>query len=109
MASALGYPSHDPHGAPIPTTTGDIEHMDLVTLADAAPGTRLRIQAVRDEEAKELRTMAADGLLPGVNVLVNKGQQVEGVVDIVVGDGQGPSLAVKTELARRIYVELQEE
>ena len=109
MASALGYPSHDPHGAPIPTTTGDIEHMDLVTLADAAPGARLRIQAVRDEEAKELRTMAADGLLPGVNVLVSKGPQVEGVVDIVVGDGQGPSLAVKTELARRIYVELQEE
>jgi hypothetical protein len=53
--------------------------------------------------------MAADGLLPGVNVLVNKGQQVEGVVNIVVGDSQGPSLAVKTELARRIYVELQEE
>ena len=109
MASALGYPSHDPHGAPIPTTTGDIEHMDLATLADAAPGARLRIQAVRDEEAKELRTMAADGLLPGVNVLVNKGQHVEGVVDIVVGDSQGPSLAVKTELAKRIYVELHEE
>jgi DtxR family Mn-dependent transcriptional regulator len=109
MASALGYPSHDPHGAPIPTTTGDIEHMGLATLADAAPGARLRIQAVRDEEARELRTMAADGLLPGVNVLVNEGPQVEGVVDIVLGDSQGPSLAVTTKLARRIYVELQEE
>ena len=109
MASALDFPSHDPHGAPIPTTTGDIEHMDLVTLADAAPGARLRIQAVRDEEAKELRSMAADGLLPGVNVMVNKGPQIEGMVDIVVGDGQGPSLAVKTELASRVYVEPHEE
>ena len=79
------------------------------TIADAAPGSKLRIQSVRDEEAKELRTMAADGLLPGVNGLVNEGAQIEGVVDIVVGDSQGPSLAVKTELARRIYVEPQEE
>jgi hypothetical protein len=69
----------------------------------------LRIQAVQDEEARELRAMAADGLLPGVNVLVNEGPQVEGVVDIVLGDSQGPSLAVTTKLARRIYVELQEE
>ena len=80
-----------------------------MTLADAAPGSKLRIHAVRDEEAKELRTMAAEGLLPGVNVQVNEGPQIEGVVNILVGDSQGPPLAVKTELARRIYVELQEE
>ena len=42
-------------------------------------------------------------------MLVNEGAQIEGVIDIVVGDSQGPSLAVKTELARRIYVEPQEE
>ena len=103
MAVALGSPSHDPHGAPIPTRAGEVEVTDLATLADAAPGARVRIRAVRDEEAEELRSMAANGLVPGVAVQVDVGQDVDGVVGIIVGD-DGVALAVRGELARRIFV-----
>ena len=103
MASALGSPSHDPHGAPIPTPAGEIEATDMATLADAAPGARLRIRAVRDEEAHELRSMAEDGLVPGVRVLVNSGPAVEGEVGLAVGK-DGDRVTVQSKLARKIFV-----
>ncbi|MGD8601252.1 MAG: metal-dependent transcriptional regulator, partial [Gemmatimonadota bacterium] len=60
MAAALEFPRHDPHGAPIPTRAGDIETVDPVTLADARPGDRLRIRAVKDEHSDDLRSMAEE-------------------------------------------------
>jgi DtxR family Mn-dependent transcriptional regulator len=104
MAAALGSPSHDPHGAPIPTRAGDIEYVDPATLADARPGERVRIRAVRDEDAADLRSMAAEGLVPGVRVVVTDEQSVDGAVEITLGDDDGEPRAVLADLARHIYV-----
>ena len=104
MATALGSPSHDPHGSPIPTRTGEIETTKMATLADAERGTRVRIREVPDEDADELRSMAADGLVPGVAVLVDSAQDVDGVVGVIVGGDEGVALAVQDHLARRIFV-----
>ena len=104
MAHALGFPSHDPHGAPIPTIAGEIEPAVVATLADALPGSRLQIRAVRDEQAEELRAMAADGLVPGARVRLDEGQADEGVVSVVVGGADGAAVAVLRDLASRIYV-----
>jgi len=104
MAAALQFPRHDPHGAPIPTSAGDIESIDLATLADARPGERVRIRAVRDEHSADLRSMAAEGLVPGARVRVTEEQSVAGSVEISLGDGQAASRAVGGDLARQIYV-----
>jgi DtxR family Mn-dependent transcriptional regulator len=103
MAAALEFPRHDPHGAPIPTVAGDIESTGLSTLADARPGARLRIRAVRDEDSAHLRSMAAEGLVPGARVLVAKSQRVDGVVEFRLGTGK-ESRSVEGSLARQIYV-----
>lgn len=104
MAAALEFPQHDPHGAPIPTRSGDIESTDPATLADARPGDRLRIRAVRDEHSAALRSMAAEGLVPGARVLVVEGQQLQGAVEITLGSEEGEPRAVQDQLARQIYV-----
>jgi len=104
MAAALEFPIHDPHGAPIPTRAGDIESTDPATLADAQPGDRVRIRAVRDEHSAHLRSMAAEGLVPGARVLVTEKQSVEGAVEISVGGDDEKSRSVHDELARQIYV-----
>jgi DtxR family Mn-dependent transcriptional regulator len=104
MAAALEFPRHDPHGAPIPTRAGDIESTDPVTLADAQPGDRVRIRAVKDEHSADLRSMAADGLVPGARVLVTETQDVEGAVEISLGPGDEESRPVQDEIARQIYV-----
>src|SRR6184192_3547716 len=64
MADALGEPRYDPHGAPIPTAAGEIEEAELVTLADAAVGSRLLLQEVGDEDPERLRYLAEQGLTP---------------------------------------------
>ena len=104
MATALGSPSHDPHGSPIPTQAGEIEAAPVSTLAEAEHGTQVRIREVRDEEAEELRAMAADGLVPGVTVRIDSVQDVDGAVDVIVGGDDGVVLAVQDQLARRIFV-----
>jgi DtxR family Mn-dependent transcriptional regulator len=104
MAAAMAFPRHDPHGAPIPTSGGHIESTDPATLADARPGERVRIRAVRDEDAADLRSMAAEGLVPGALVVVAEAQQVEGAVEISLGEPGAQSRAVQDGLARQIYV-----
>ena len=104
MARALGSPSHDPHGAPIPTRSGHIEETDLATLADAIPGGRLRIRAVRDEDPSDLRSMAEVGLVPGVRVLVRTPLETGGAIEISLADDESVTRSVDRELAQHIYV-----
>jgi len=103
MAAALEFPSHDPHGAPIPTSAGHIEPTDPATLADAAAGNRVRIRAVRDEDAAELRSMAEEGLLPGARLVVLEEDSDPGTMAVRVGH-EDAFRFVPRDLARRIYV-----
>lgn len=104
MAAALENPSHDPHGAPIPTRTGEIEATDFPTLADVGAGQDLHIRAVADEDADRLRYMEARGLIPGVRIRVEGREPGGGPVTVRVGGPDGPSHVVGRELARRIFV-----
>ncbi len=104
MAAALEFPSHDPHGAPIPTEAGEIEETDAATLAEAEPGARLRVRAVRDEDAVRLRWIEAKGLTPGASLRVEPIQTLTDRVSIRMGGGEGPLEEVGRDLAARIYV-----
>lgn len=104
MAAALEFPSHDPHGAPIPTSAGEIESTDFSTLADALPGSELRIRAVRDEDPERLRSMEAKGLTPGARLSVAPEQAEADSVAVLVGEGPAVAHTVRSDLARRIYV-----
>jgi DtxR family Mn-dependent transcriptional regulator len=104
MALALGFPSHDPHGAPIPSSSGDVEAAVRVTLADAEAGERLVIHAVRDEDSGDLRSMAAEGLVPGARVTVDTAPSTDGSVQIDLAGEDGGARRVPRHLARNVYV-----
>ena len=89
MADALENPSHDPHGSPIPTSSGEIEAVDFATLADTPAG-------------EGLRTMEARGLVPGVRVRVESRTTDEGSLTVRVEGGRGQ--VVESDLARRIFI-----
>jgi len=107
MAAALGFPSHDPHGAPIPTSAGEIEETDFATLSDALPGAELRIRAVRDEDPARLRSMEAQGLTPGARLRVET-RDAEGRVTVRVGEDGGVAQTVRADVARRVFVVAEE-
>lgn len=104
MADALEYPSHDPHGAPIPTSAGEIEATDFPSLADAQRGEEVTIRAVQDEDAERLRYLEARGLKPGVRLSVEERAPFNGPVTVRVGGPEGPAQVVGQDLARRIFV-----
>lgn len=103
MAAALEHPEHDPHGAPIPTRTGEIEETNFSTLAETDVDDVVYIRAVSDEDSDRLRYMEVLGLLPGVRLRVTE-RAVDGPLTVRVGDPNGPEEIVGEELARRIYV-----
>jgi DtxR family Mn-dependent transcriptional regulator len=104
MAHALEDPSHDPHGAPIPTSAGEIETTDFVTLADTPLGRSVHIRAVADEDPERLRYLESKGLLPGVELSVVDRAPPAGPVTVRVGGSGGTDQVVGQELASRIFV-----
>lgn len=106
MARALDDPSHDPHGAPIPTAAGELAPTDFIPLAESPDGHEVTIRAVQDKDPERLRFMEAQGLLPGVRVTVEERQPFGGPLTVRVGSGgDEPTVQiVGIDLAGRIYV-----
>lgn len=106
MASALGNPVQDPHGAPIPTSDGRVEDGTLGSLAEMLPGARLRVRRVQDDNAERLRYLAELGIRPGALVRVLDKAPFEGPITVWVDDaGGGATRAVGVSLAEQVYVE----
>jgi DtxR family Mn-dependent transcriptional regulator len=102
MASAIGEPEVDPHGAPIPTREGSVDERRLVSLAEVAPTTRARIVRVSDEDPGMLRYLAEMDIVPGTEVVVEGRQPFGGPVVLRVGSVQR---TVGLELAAHVRVE----
>ncbi len=109
MAAAMENPSHDPHGAPIPSASGDVEVRNHPTLAEVEAGETVRIRAVRDEDAERLRYMEARGLMPGVILILETRAPFSGPITVRVGGSEGVPQTIGFDLARRIWVSVGEE
>jgi DtxR family Mn-dependent transcriptional regulator len=85
MAQALGNPSVDPHGDPIPAPDGTIAEVVYTPLTEipVGPATVRRVQA---EDAERLRYLAGIGLVPGATVTIVTREPFSGPVTIRVGD-----------------------
>ncbi len=66
----LGYPQHDPHGAPIPQKDGTIRETDDYPLASLDIGESGVITRVSDQLPEVLATLWKAGLVPNVQLTV---------------------------------------
>ncbi len=103
MAGALEHPLHDPHGSPIPTSSGEIEAVNYHAADECAPGSLWQIRAVRDDDPERLRDMELKGLFPGVQILIQR-RSPQGGATVAVGGSGGPTHSLSPEVARRIFV-----
>lgn len=102
MAAALGDPESDPHGHPIPTSSGLIRASPLPTLAELEPGRSAILRRVSDEDPEALRYLARLNLIPGVAIRVLERTPFDGPLKIMV---EGAEEMVGIELARRLRVD----
>ena len=110
MDEALGFPTHDPHGAPIPTA--DLEHTvpSGPRLSDLAAGARGTVAEVDDGDADVLRYIGSLGLYPGTAFEVAEAAPYPaGPVSVrpLTADGPGAPLTVGDLAARAIRVDLE--
>lgn len=66
----LGHPTHDPHGDPIPSTSGQHVEDWASPLMAAAAGSRFLVERVSDRDSGVLRHLAGLGIRPGVVLAV---------------------------------------
>lgn len=98
MAAALGHPTADPHGAPIPTADGRVDERTHRTLADLAVGERARMVRVSDKDPSLLRYLAEIALQPGAEITLVARAPFDGPITLRIGTEQpvvGPNLAAQ--------------
>ena len=99
MAGALGNPSADPHGDPIPAADGSIHEPACIALSDVPVGETVEISRVHESQPDRLRYIASLGLKPGVQVTVVDRQPIDDLVTITVG---GDRQVIGRELGRAL-------
>lgn len=98
----LGFPTHDPHGAPIPTREGDLPKTFTRRLSEIEVGETAVIQQVIGHSDELLRYLGERGLTPGVQVKVEALEPLEGPLTIVVDD---TTRVIGRHVARNIVVD----
>ncbi len=106
--ASLGYPAFDPHGAPIPTSTGAIAERDLISLDDLPLGTPSVVRHIPDDDPNLLRLAADLGLVLDATATVIERNADDGSltvrVDAGAKRGKGPVKKINREVAQQVFV-----
>lgn len=100
---ALGYPTHDPHGDPIPTAGGDLPVMAHQRLSDLDVGQQAMVVRIFHDDSERLRYLGQLGLYPNSTLTVLEKMPFNGPLRIKVEDEEH---VIGLELAAEVYIEL---
>ena len=98
---SLGFPTHDPHGDPIPDRELILARETHASLASLEPGDEATIRRIPGDDPELLRYLADASLVPGQVVRIQRSEPLDGPVTVSV---DGDERALSRELARRIKV-----
>ena len=99
---ALGRPTRDPHGHPIPAKDGTLVAGQQERLSDMEPGATGVIRRVSDSDAEVLRYLGTRGLVPNAAVQVVEKAPFNGPITVKAGE---TSHVLGRDLASHIHVE----
>lgn len=104
MAAALGNPLFDPHGAPIPSRAGVVEHKESGWLVDMEIGDTLIVVEVDDEDPALLRYLGKLGIFPGTKIELLNRAPFNGPLTLTIGNKEH-SLGFQAAKSVRVAVE----
>lgn len=99
LAAQLGNPIFDPHGDPIPTSSGEIPERIGFPLSNLKAGEKARIIHIEDEPAAVYAQIAAEGLYPGLHV-----RMIKPANDKILFEAKGEEIVLAPILAANITV-----
>jgi DtxR family Mn-dependent transcriptional regulator len=97
----LQFPTHDPHGDPIPTREGHVETPEHATLEQLEPGDEAVVARVSDEDPEMLRYLEKMGLFPGTPLTLIEKEPYGGSLHVRI---DGERHGIGRELAARIFL-----
>lgn len=97
----LGYPTHDPHGHPIPTKDGQIAASATQTLAETEPGDHVVVHHVSDGDSDLLEYLEGAGLLPQSQLHVVGKDPFNGPLRVAMA---GEERVIGREVAAQVFV-----
>lgn len=103
MDAVAGYPTHCPHGDPIPTKDGRMAEMNDQPLLDAPVGSQVVIRRVKTHDGEKLRYLAQLGLVPGTPIQLVNRSPFNGPLRLKIGRQEH---VIGAELAQALRVEV---
>jgi DtxR family Mn-dependent transcriptional regulator len=98
--AALGHPTRDPHGDPIPPAAGAHDESWGRSLAGTPAGSRFRVERVSDRDSDALRYLGEKGVRPGVVLEVGEQEPYGGSCRVLLG---GEPLALGQVLTHLVF------
>ncbi len=120
MELLCGYPTHCPHGDPIPSSDGTIDEEPLVPLTEMEPGQRGMLRRVASTDASVLRYLSGLNLMPTTEFRLLSAAPFHGpltlevaplsalagetpVAEILAGEGKRQTHVLGYELASKLF------
>jgi DtxR family transcriptional regulator, Mn-dependent transcriptional regulator len=102
MAAALGNPTFDPHGDPIPALDGSLPAAELTLLAELQTGHEATVSRITDQSSEALRYLSELGLVPGARVGVQARSPLGDMLTVSISDTRH---TISKSVARMVLVE----
>jgi len=99
--AVLGFPTHDPHGDPIPDSALRIADGTSRSVADLDPGDTAIVARVPDGDPELLRYLAEIALVPGQELELTRSAPFGGPLTVRTGSGEH---AIARELAASVGI-----
>jgi DtxR family Mn-dependent transcriptional regulator len=102
LDEALGYPTTDPHGDPIPTADGECTEPTMAALAAAEPGAVVIVSRVSDADPEILKYASSLGIVLRKKIRVKEAVPFDGSLRVMIGKHER---FISAKLAKHIFVE----
>lgn len=101
----LGNPTHDPHGDPIPSRTGEIKQSNFTLLADAPAGKSMVMSGVADHSAVFLQHLNKIQIGLGCKMEVLERNEYDGSMEVKLSNKN--RLHLSKEVSKNILVKIR--
>lgn len=102
---ALGYPSHDPHGDPIPDLNLNLPESPTLRLFDLECGDTAIVHRIGSEDSQLLRYLAELELFPKVKLTILDRSPFDENMRLKLGDEEDSSITLGPVITQQIFVE----
>ncbi len=85
MDEILGFPSHDPHGSPIPDKSGNVQYETYDKLSQCSPGDQVTLVALAHSSDELLDYLNKRNLRLGIELTVLDSESFDGSMSVETG------------------------